>query len=86
MLPHDKRPSPMSRSLYKSTMDFLISQSPIKAQGNHLRRLQTLCGMLYSCIKSKKSTLKGISSATEQSNSESALKQAKRWLDSKWSD
>lgn len=86
MLPHNKRPSPMSRSLYKSTMDFLISQSPIKAQGNHLRRLQTLCGMVCSCIKSKKSTLEGISSATDQSNSESALKQAKRWLDSKWSD
>jgi hypothetical protein len=42
--------------------------------------------MVCSCIKSKKSTLEGISSATEQSNSESALKQAKRWLDSKWSD
>jgi Transposase DDE domain len=76
----------MSLSLYKSTLDFLISQSSIKAQGNHLRRLKTLSGMLCSCIKTKKSTLEGISSATEQSNSESALKQAKRWLDSKWSD
>lgn len=76
----------MSRSLYKSTLDFLVSQSSIKAQGNHLRRLQTLCGMLCSCIKSKKSTLEGISTATEQSHSESALKQSKRWLDSKWSD
>lgn len=86
MLRHIKNQSPMSRSLYKSTLDFLNSQSSIKAQGNHLRRLQTLCSMVCSCIGSKKSTLEGISSGAEQTNSESTLKQSKRWLDSKWSD
>lgn len=42
--------------------------------------------MICSCMMSKKSTLEGISSATLHGNSQSALKQAKRWLDSKWSD
>lgn len=76
----------MSRSLYKSTLEFLISQSRIEAKGNHLRRLQTLCAMVCSCIHSKKSTLEGISSGTSGTNSESRIKQSKRWLDSKWND
>lgn len=48
--------------------------------------MQTLSSMVCSCIESKKSTLEGISSAADQTNSESTLKQSKRWLDSKWSD
>lgn len=48
--------------------------------------MQTLSSMVCSCIESKKSSLEGISSAADQTNSESTLKQSKRWLDSKWSD
>lgn len=78
----------MSRSLYKSTLDFLIGQSSCQPKGNHLRRLQVLAGMVSSCIRTKSSSLEGLSTPQEESTkqSESMIKQAKRWLTSKWTD
>lgn len=79
---------PVSKSLYKSTLDFLILQSPIEPKGNHLRRLNTFAAMICSCIKTKKSSLEGISrpEGASSKQSESHLSQAKRWVSSKWTD
>ena len=84
------------QSLYKSTLTYLTSVYSAPPKGNVLRRLQTLCLMLCSCIETKSSSLEGISrcfseqseSASEISDkqSESRIKQAKRWLSSKWTD
>jgi hypothetical protein len=78
----------MGKSLYKSTLDFLIRQSPIEPKGNHLRRLSTFSAMICSCIKTKNSSLEGLSRSERASSkqSESLIKQAKRWLSSKWTD
>jgi len=79
---------PVSKSLYKSTLDFLILQSPIEPKGNHLRRLNTFAAMVCSCIKTKKSSLEGISrpEGASSKQSESHISQAKRWVSSKWTD
>ena len=78
----------MSKSLCKSTLDFLISQSNILPQGNYLHRLQVFAGMICSCVRSKTSSLEGISMPETPSNqqSESLIKQSKRWISSKWTD
>ena len=93
-----------NNSLYKSTFKFLTSANNIEARGNALRRLQTLCFMLCSCIHTENSSLKGLSrseffrepatasmpdmekSDKPEKQSESYVKQAKRWLSSKWTD
>ena len=80
----------MSRSLHKSTLNFLIRCSNVPAQSNHLRRLNVLASMVSSCIRTKRCSLEGMSRPAEgeqdKRQSESRLKQAKRWLMSKWSD
>lgn len=78
----------MSRSLYKSTLNFLIRCSKSPAKGNHLRRLNVLAGMVSSCIRTKRCSLEGISRPEDEDmrQSESRIKQAKRWLMSKWTD
>ena len=84
------QPSPplMSKSLYKSTLEFLNSHSEQPLEGNHKRRIQTLAGMISSCMQSKSSSLDALSSPDISSNtqSESRIKQAKRWISSKWTD
>lgn len=95
-LPRLKIQSPMSQSLYKSTINFLIQHSKVEVKGNHLRRLQVLASMVSSCITTKSSTLEGLSLPQEESEfdqdtksskqSESCVKQTKRWLSSKWTD
>jgi len=78
----------MGKSLYKSTLVSLIRQSLIEPKGNHLRRLSTFSAMICSCIKTKNSSLEGLSRSERASSkqSESLIKQAKRWLSSKWTD
>lgn len=78
----------MSRSLHKSTLDFLLAYSTVPTQGNHLRRLKTFAAMVCSCIRSKSSSLEGISRPEGDccKQSESYIKQAKRWIGSKWTD
>jgi hypothetical protein len=56
----------MSISLYKSTLNFLISHSKIKPSGFHLHRLNILAGMICSCIRTQSSTLEGISTPEQQ--------------------
>ena len=82
----------MSQSLYKSTLEFLIQHSKHKPIGNHLRRLQVFSCMISSCIRTKKSSLEGLSLPDKEEllakdkQSESHIKQTKRWLSSKWTD
>lgn len=78
----------MSRSLYKDTLSFLCRQSTIEVKGNHLRRLKVLAKMINSCAKTKRCSLSGLSgsSASDTRQSESRIKQVKRWLCSKWTD
>lgn len=78
----------MSRSLYKDTLNFLRRRSNLEVKGNHLRRLKVLTGMICACAKTKRCSLAGISasSACDTRQSESRIKQAKRWLSSKWTD
>ena len=75
----------MGKSLYKSTFQFLKRFSALETRGNHLRRLQTFSCMVSSCMKTKSSTLEGISPVPSK-QIESSIKQAKRWLSSKWTD
>ncbi len=81
-------PPLMSKSLYKSTLEFLNSHSEQVIEGNHKRRLQTLAGMISSGMQSKSSTLDALSSPDIVSSTqwESRIKQAKRWISSKWTD
>jgi len=78
----------MSRSLYKDTLDFLRRCSTEKVKGNHLRRLQVLSAMISACSKAKRCSLSCISarSPTDNRQSESRIKQVKRWVSSKWTD
>lgn len=86
--PRLKLSTPVSRSLYKSTLDFLIAHSTFPVKGNHLRRLNTFAAMICSCIRNKSSSLEGVSrpEAGACKQSESYIKQAKRWISSKWTD
>lgn len=53
-----------------------------------MRRLNVLAGMVSSCARTKRCSLEGISRPEGESSkqSESSIKQAKRWIDSKWTD
>lgn len=83
-------PTPVSLSLHKSTLDFLTSHTCLPAQGNHLRRLRPFAAMVCSCVRSKSSTLEGISQPEvghqPPKSSQACLIQAKRWVCSKWTD
>lgn len=78
----------MGRSLYKSTLEFLIRCSNLPAQGIHIKRLCLLAYMIASCMRSKRCSLEGISrpEGADVRQGESMVKQAKRWLMSKWTD
>ena len=78
----------MSKSLYKSTLEFLNSHSKQVIEGNHKRRLQTIAGMISSCMPSKGSTLDALSSPdiANSTQCESQIKQAKLWISSNWTD
>lgn len=84
--------SPMSQSLYKSTLNFLKKHSELPVTGNHLRRLQILSSRISSCIRTGKSSYEGLSisecvskKATDKAI-ETRITQTKRWLSSKWTD
>ena len=78
----------MSRSLYKDTLDFFRKCSELEVKGNHLRRLKVLTSMICACAKTKRCSLAGISTSgsSDTRQAESRIKQAKRWLCSKWTD
>lgn len=74
--------------LYKDIEQCLKKHAPDKLSGHALTRVQTLICMVYAIIASKKSGIYSISSKLQgkEKKSESRVKQAKRWLDSKWTD
>ncbi len=78
----------MGKSLYKDTLSLLKKASKIAPEGNHLRRLQVLTGMICSCMRTRSSSLEGISTCPSSSSKdvESNIRQSKRWLSSKWTD
>lgn len=71
---------PMGKSLHKSTLDFLKRYSSVEPSGNHLRRLEVFSGMICSCMRTKSSTLEGISEVQDCKikQSESQIMQSKR--------
>jgi Transposase DDE domain len=79
----------MRKNAYKDTLDFLIAISHRTAEGHHLKRLQSMAGLVHSCIKSKKCTLEDLSQPRQTCQTTvkgSLLQQTKRWLDNKWVD
>lgn len=74
--------------LYKDIFQCLKKHAPTSLSGHGLRRVQTLASMVYAIISSKKSGIYSISSKLQgkDKQSESRVKQVKRWLDSKWTD
>lgn len=70
----------MGKSLYKDMLSMLIQVSKIEPRGNHLRRLYVLTGMICSCMKTKSSSLEGLSDKKSKTakQSESHVKQSKR--------
>ena len=74
--------------LYKDILQCLEKHAPTALSGHGLRRVQTLASMVYAIISSKKSGIYSISSKLQgkDKQSESRVKQVKRWLDSKWTD
>lgn len=79
----------MGKSLYKDILNTLKSASKLPVEGNHLRRLSILSSMVSSCIKTQSSSIEGLSSENNGAKStqkESRVKQASRWLSSKWTD
>ena len=78
----------MGKSLHKDMLSMLTKASAIEPIGNHLRRLNVLAGMICSCMKTKSSSLEGLSDKKSETakQSESHVKQTKRWLSSKWTD
>jgi len=51
----------MGKSLYKDMLSMFKKASTIEPSGNHLRRLQVLAGMICSCMRTKSSSLEGLS-------------------------
>lgn len=78
----------MSQSLYESTLNFLKIGSKTEIKGNHLRRLMVLACMISSCLSSKNCSFEALSNADKEYSvqSESRIKQCKRWFLSKWTD
>jgi len=78
----------MGKSLYKDMLSMLTKASAIEPIGNHLRRLNVLAGMICSCMKTKSSSLEGLSDKKSETakQSESHVKKTKRWLSGKWTD
>lgn len=79
----------MSESLHKSTRRFLLA--PFKSQTlaqSQIRRIEVLCLMVSSCIRQQSCGLQALSTADKEPKTqiESRIKQAKRWLSSKWTD
>lgn len=78
----------MGKSLHKDILSVFKTASSTALQGNHLRRLNTLAFMVCSCMRTKSSSLEGLSSekAGLAKQNESRVKQTSRWLSSKWTD
>lgn len=75
-------------NLYKGIERSLKSHYPRNLSGHSLSRINQLASMVYAIIVSKKSGIYSIAGKLQgaEKQVESRVKQAKRWLDSKWTD
>ena len=65
----------------------MINHQAQQPKGNQLRRLLVLCHMICALIRSGKASLQSIGNEMEtKADLESRIKQAKRWLNNKWTD
>ena len=72
---------------YKDVKKWLIKHQPQPPQGNSLRRLNVLALMISALIRSGRASLQSIGTEMEtDTDLESRIKQAKRWLTNKWTD
>ncbi len=72
---------------YKDVKKWLIKHQPEPPKGNALRRLNTLAFLISALIKSGRASLQSIGNAMEgDTDIESRIKRAKRWLNNKWTD
>ena len=71
----------------KDVKKWLIKHQPHVPEGNALRRLNVLSIMISALIRSGRASLQSIGSEMKtDTDIESRVKQAKRWLNSKWTD
>lgn len=77
-----------TNNLYKDIEDSLKNHYPANLSGHALKRVQLLASMVYAIITSRKSGIYSIANKLQgaEKQSESRVRQAKRWLDSKWTD
>lgn len=75
-------------SLYKDIECCLKKHSSIELSGHSLKRVQQLASLVYAIICCKRSGIYTLASKLQgkDKQAESRVKQAKRWLDSKWTD
>jgi len=75
-------------SLYKDIEHWLKRCAPFELKGWAEKRVQTLAGMVYAIISSKKSGIYTLANSLPwgDKQSESRVKRVKRWLDSKWTE
>jgi len=76
------------KSLHKDIEQSLKKSAGRQLKGWALKRVQTLASMVYAIISRKKSGIYTIANSLQghDKQSESRVKQVKRWLDSKWTD
>lgn len=73
--------------LFKVIKKWLIKHQSEAPKGNSLRRLMVLASMISALIRSGRASLQSIGDEMEsEADLESRIKQAKRWLNSKWTD
>ena len=73
--------------LCKDVKKWLIKHQPDVPKGNGLRRLTVLALMISALIRSGRASLQSIGNELESTAElESRIKQAKRWLNNKWTD
>lgn len=66
---------------------WLIEHQPVEIKGNSLRRINVLAGLISAMIRGGQASLQGLGThMTGSTDLESRVKQAKRWLNSKWTD
>lgn len=71
----------------KDVKKWLIKHQPQVPRGNALRRLNVLSLMISALIRSGRASLQSIGNEMEtDTDIESRIKQAKRWLNNKWTD
>lgn len=71
----------------KDKKKWLITHQSVEPSGNALRRLTTLSLLISALIRGGRASLQSIGDSMESDTDlESRVKKAKRWLNNKWTD